>query len=175
MDFIEISNVYKYLKNEEITQEKIIQRIKESAFNESKIFSELKFPINTILQFRQIKLYCMIIYIFDGIVPTEHNVAEIFHISKQSALSLLNATLSTYAKELREKLILTIKNCLKNVKEDNGTYYIKIDSSFLISAINNELELNKTDLEPVRKLNHVTSYYKLSKEVIDYFNKEVEV
>ena len=113
-------------------------------------------------------------HIFDGIIPTEYNVADIFHITKQSAISLLNNTISTYSEELRKQLIITINNCFKNAIKENDTLYIKIDSSYLINQINNEIKLYRTDIEPIKKLNSVTSYYKLSNELIEFFKEEGE-
>ena len=85
----EIQKVYNYLENKTITQEELSKRIQTAAVKEWELISGLTFPINTVSQFRQIKLYCMIMHIFDGIIPTEYNVADIFHITKQSLISLL--------------------------------------------------------------------------------------
>ena len=170
----EIQKVYNYLENKTITQEELSKRIQTAAVKEWELISGLTFPINTVSQFRQIKLYCMIMHIFDGIIPTEYNVADIFHITKQSAISLLNSTISTYSKELRKQLIITINNCFKNAIKENDTLYIKIDYSYLINQINNEIILYKTDIEPIKKLNSVTSYYKLSNEIIEFFKEEGE-
>ena len=170
----EIQKVYNYLENKTITQEELSKRIQTAAVKEWELISGLTFPINTVSQFRQMKLYCMIMHIFDGIIPTEYNVADIFHITKQSAISLLNSTISTYSEELRRQLIITINNCFKNAIKENDTLYIKIDSSYLINQINNEIKLYKTDIEPIKKLNSVTSYYKLSNEIIEFFKEEGE-
>ena len=61
---------------------------------------------------------------------------------------------------------------LKKISKDEDGLYVDIDSTYFVKKINEELRLNKPDFPLIKKLNDSTSFYKVSAEVVAYFNGE---
>lgn len=153
------------------------KKVADAALEEWAMLEETKFAVSAISQVRQIKLFCIIKNILDGIIPSEYDVALIFHCTERQAKTIMESTLSTYSDELKKSLYESIKNYfqdskLKKISKDENDLYVDIDSTYFVKKINEELRLNKPDLPLIKKLNDSTSFYKVSAKVVDYFNGE---
>lgn len=54
------------------------KKVADAALEEWAMLEETKFAVSAISQVRQIKLFCIIKNILDGIIPSEYDVALIF-------------------------------------------------------------------------------------------------
>ncbi|MGN0755311.1 hypothetical protein [uncultured Treponema sp.] len=153
------------------------KKVADAALEDWAILADTKFAVSAISQVRQIKLFCIIKNILGGIIPSEYDVALIFHCTERQAKTIMESTLSTYSEELKKSLYESIKiyfqdSKLKKISKDEDGLYVDIDSTYFVKKINEELRLNKPDFPLIKKLNDSTSFYKVSAEVVAYFNGE---
>ncbi|WP_296031785.1 hypothetical protein [uncultured Treponema sp.] len=154
------------------------KKVAAAALEEWAILTDTKFAVSAISQVRQIKLFCIIKNILGGIIPSEYDVALIFHCTERQAKTIMESTLSTYSEELRKSLYESIKNYFEGSRlekisnDDEDDLFVDIGSAYFVKKINEELRLNKPELPLIKKLNDSTSFYKVSKKVVDYFNGE---
>lgn len=153
------------------------KKVAEAAVEEWAMLEETKFAVSAISQIRQIKLFCIIKNILGGIIPSEYDVALIFHCTERQAKTIMESTLSTYSEELKKSLYESIKKYfedskLTKISKDEDDLYVDIGSAYFVKKINEELRLNKPELPLIKKLNDSTSFYKVSTKVVAYFNGE---
>ena len=66
----------------------------------------------------------------------------------------------------------SVKTLLKDAKEVKNGFMLKIDSSFVVTQMNNLLRLNKPECETIKKLNENTSYFLISKDAKEWFESK---
>ena len=176
----DLYKVYSHLcsKKEKTDIAEFEKKVEDAALEEWAMLEETKFAVSAISQVRQIKLFCIIKNILGGIIPSEYDVALIFHCTERQAKTIMESTLSTYSDELKKNLYESIKNYfqdskLKKISDDyEDDLFVDIGSAYFVKKINEELRLNKPELPLIKKLNDSTSFYKVSAEVVAYFNGE---
>jgi hypothetical protein len=122
---------------------------------------------SSLTEIRQYKLFLLIKHVFNGLIPSEVEVASIFKIPITSARSLIKNTKSRYQFEIEQYFKETIKAILNQIDEneiDNDYYQLYIRSSYMLIEMNRVIELMNQNFEKIKRLNNVSSYYKISSD-----------
>ena len=162
----ELSEILKEMNLDAGNVEKLV---KDAAFEEWTHTFSSKMPLTSVSQIRQVRLFCLITKVFGSKLPSEFQIARLFHITPSSARTLLANTLASYKSELDKAFISSVKSLLESAEKLKDGYRIKIDSSYVVSQMNSMLRLNKPDCEQIKRLNESTSYFKISNSAREYF------
>lgn len=134
--------------------------------------------INTISEIRQQKLFLMVKHVFDGLIPSEVEVASIFKIPRSTASTLIKNMRSRYHFDIEQYLKGTIRTILQNnhvFNDETGYYRLEVRSSYMIKEMNEILELRNRNCEKIKRHNPDSSFYKINEdsyqELIDYSNE----
>ncbi len=119
-------------------------------------------------EIRQQRLFLLVKHVFNGTIPSEVEVASIFKIPLSSAKTLIKNMKSRYQFEIEVYFKETIKDILKQINEDeiDGDEYYKfnIRSSYMLSEMNQIIELKDQNCEKIKRFNSISSFYKISKK-----------
>lgn len=155
-----------------IDSDDLEEMVKKSAFEEWDSIFSAQMPINSISQIRQVRLFFLIKNVFKNKIPSEFQIARIFHITPAAAKTLISNCLASYKNELDNAFSDSVKTLLKDAKEVKNGFMLKIDSSFVVTQMNNLLRLNKPECETIKKLNENTSYFLISKDAKEWFESK---
>jgi len=111
-----------------------------------------------ILEYR---LFLLIVYAFDGFIPSEQDVCKLFQTTITSSRSLIRAVMSKYQYQLRDVLENSLKKLISSVSksEDGDEYIVSMHNLNLVDELNKDLAEIDTNLPPVKKKRGSVSNY----------------
>jgi hypothetical protein len=123
---------------------------------------------STLGELRQYKLFLLVKYVFKGKIPSEVEIASIFKIPNSSAKALIKNMKSRYQFEMEQYFKGTIKDILSQINNDDiiddAYFQLNIRSNYMVSEMNQIIELKDQNCEKIKRLNIISSFYKISKE-----------
>lgn len=151
----------------------VFNEIAEAAFYEYMAMFNGERNFSTVAQINQYRLLILIRHVFKGIIPSEDQVSTIFKISIQASRALIRNTKALFAFELKDSLLKTFKAILSTIdlnKDKSGDYYkVTIRSNSIVSEMNQILKVEHPELEPIKKLNEATQFFKISEQLYNTF------
>ena len=131
-----------------------------------------------ILEYR---LFNLIVYFFNGKIPEEQKICDLFQITSNESRSFMRSIMSKYQYDLKDTINLSLREQVQNVKvaEDEGYYRISIQNQFFKDELNRLLGSIDTSLPIIEKergtistfIIQPSSYNKLC-EIFDLENEE---
>jgi hypothetical protein len=111
------------------------------------------------------RLFLIIKNVFNGIVPSEQLIANLFQIKITTARTLLRNTLSKYQFELRSKLNDSLKKLVKSktLMKNKKDYQILPDSIISVEELNSRLDSKDKTLPKIEKVQGTVSAYIIKK------------
>lgn len=110
---------------------------------------------------REYRLYLLIVHVFDGQLPTEQQISDLFQTTTTQSRALLRAVMSKYQYELQEPIAMTLRDVLAGARQDRETetWSITVDSENVVDALNRRLAAKDGTLpQVVRARNTITTY-----------------
>lgn len=110
---------------------------------------------------REYRLYLLIVHVFDGHLPTEQQISDLFQTTTTQSRALLRAVMSKYQYELQDAIKTTLTDVLANARQDSDTqtWSITVDSENVVGALNRRLAAKDGTLpQVVRARNMITTY-----------------
>lgn len=152
---------------------KLEELIKNAAFKEWKYSEELNIAFSSILQVRQIRLFCLVTEVFENRIPSEHQVASLFHITVSSAKSLLNNILASFEKELEDSLFESCRKLILSAEKDkSGEFYrLPAGNNYLISKVNEMLKTNGNEMSRIKPLPANRNFFWISNDLYEFYEK----
>lgn len=150
---------------------KLEELIKNAAFREWNYSEELNIAFSTISQVRQFRLFCLITEVFGNRIPSEHQVASLFHIPVSSAKSLLNNIMASFEKELEDSLFESCRKLILSAEKDkSGEFYrLPAGNNYLISKVNEMLKTNRNEISRIKPLPSNGNFYEISKDLYEFY------
>lgn len=110
---------------------------------------------------REYRLYLLIRHVFDGRLPSEQQISDLFQTTTTQSRALLRAVMSKYQYELHDAISATLNAALDDAEHDaeTDTWSITVDSENVIDALNRRLaSIDGTLPQIVRSRNTITTY-----------------
>jgi hypothetical protein len=113
---------------------------------------------------REYRLLLVIQHVFDGKLPNEQEISNLFQTSKTQSRALLRAVMSKYQYELQAGIRATLRDVIDNAqpKADGSGFWFSIDSENVVNALNSELTTIRGTLEQVGKQRGTVSTYEIA-------------
>jgi hypothetical protein len=107
------------------------------------------------------RLFCLIQHYFKDHLPTEGEVASMFHLTESASRSLLHSVIAKYENYLERQLKETLKAAVRKMKFDPTTdiWIVVIQSDNVLRELNRIIESQAPDLSPVSKIRGEASTY----------------
>jgi len=154
-------------------------RIKACAQAEFKDFLEGKVPMSSMSGFMAYRLLLLVRHVFLGQIPSEDQVAAIFHITIDRACSIIRTMQANYSGEMDTCLLKTIKTILTQpgdpeITEDGSFHVVKIRSSVIVNQMNLILSLHHPGADQIRRKTRKVGEYLISVDAREFFLEFVE-
>lgn len=115
--------------------------------------------------FREYRLFLLIIHAFDNDIPSEQKVSDLFQTTITQSRSLIRSVMSKYQYELDKAIKDTIKNKLSEAKPSKSKsehkYIVAIDNKSIVEQINRELGKIDGELTRMKKVRNSVSTYEI--------------
>ena len=147
-----------------------LNKIARSAFEENrkmivgqKIFTRGR----DLLEYR---LFNLIIYYFDGIIPNEQNICDLFQITSSESRSFIRSIMSKYQYNLKKTIDNTLKNLIEEDvnEDDNNIFKVSIQNQFFKDELNRILGTIDPSLPMIEKERGTVATYIVPRS--SYFN-----
>lgn len=140
-----------------VSTEEIKDRLAVAATAEYTLMAEQTSLPATVREWRQLRLYLLIKYVYKGHVPSDGRIAELFGMTDSAAASLVKNTCASYRQQLRKVVWDTIVEVLRNAAPNDGknpptSYRLRIESSTLLTEINRILDQSMQNVKRVARL-----------------------
>lgn len=129
----------------ELGYEDKVEKFKTAAFQEyidmisgEKVFSRAS-------DIREYRLFLLIKHVFEGEIPTERKVAELFQIKQSEARTMLRNVEAKYRRQLQTLFNDYLKKIVDSIKTEEAPYKFKCDSSIIIEHLNEILFNSKVN------------------------------
>lgn len=128
-----------------------------------------------ILEYR---LFILIKYFFNGIIPEEQKVCELFQVTANESQSLIKSIMSKYQYELRETIKKTLHEVVRNIFKDpnSSDYKSPIQNQFFKDELNRLLGIIDPSLPIISKDKGTISTYIIKpssyEKLCEYFKIE---
>lgn len=124
-------------------------------------------------EIQQHRLNYLILHLFGNTIPSEINVANMFHITQNKGRSLISAVLSRFFYENESRLKNTLKDVLENHDHGDGEKYIlKISSKYIVDELNKSVSRINLSLPSIRKVSNSAGEYKVNKETFEKLKED---
>lgn len=109
------------------------------------------------------RLLLLIEHAFDGRIPDEQDVCNLFQVTASAGRSLIRAVMSKYQYQLKAAIDGTAKQLLESaeVDEDGASVAVAVHNLNLVEELNRELADIDTNLPPVQKKRGSVPAYEL--------------
>ncbi len=126
------------------------------------------------------RLFIFIKYFFEGKIPDEQKICDLFQITATDSRSLIRSIMSKYQYELRETIATSLcEEVTKIRKDENGDYKISIQNLFFKDELNRILGTIDTSLPIIEKDRGTISTYIIKpssyRELCAFFNVEPQL
>lgn len=113
---------------------------------------------------REYRLFLLIKHLFDGKLPTERAISNLFQATASQSRSLLRAVLSKYRYELDEGLFETLKDIVRRANRagPDGEWLFATDSEAQIEALNRSIEGINPQLTQVGRRARTVGTYEIA-------------
>jgi len=146
-----VERLFQYLP--EIDRPSLEERLKDCAAREYAEFLSGHYPTSSMSAFMAYRLSRMVLIVFDGQIPSEDQVAAVFHITIERARSVIKTMQANYAEELADCLCRTIRAILTQagiVPIDDEVSAVPIRSSAIVGVMNQILGLRHPGSSRIR-------------------------
>lgn len=129
-----------------------------------------------ILEYR---LFIFIKYYFDGIIPEEQRICDLFQITAKESRALVRSIMSKYQYELRDNISSSIRLEVEKITKDDhsGEFKISIQNQFIKDELNRVLGTIDTSLPIIEKDKGTISTYVIKpssyQKLCEYYNVDV--
>lgn len=112
---------------------------------------------------REYRLFLIIEFVYDGELPSERAISNLFQTSATQSRSMLRAVLSKYQYLLRPGLEKTLRQTLGSAKQEGegGPWRVQTDSENLIEQLNREISSVDPALTQVSKVAGTVGTYEI--------------
>jgi len=161
-----LRSIFSFVGND--NENDILQNILEAAKEEYIVQFLSDGNKNSLSEIRQYKLFLLVKHVFRGMIPSEVEVASIFKIPNTSAKILIKNMRSRYQFEIEQyfketiRVILNQINVNENVNNNGGYFQLYIRSPYMLSEMNQIIELGNQNYEKIKRLDPYSSFYKIS-------------
>lgn len=110
---------------------------------------------------REYRLYLLIRHVFEGRLPTEQQISDLFQTTTSQSRALLRAVMSKYQYELQDAIQSSLDAALGTASRTSDTepWILTVDSENVIEALNRRLAAKDGTLpQIVRARNTITTY-----------------
>lgn len=153
--------------------------ISRASFEETLQMVEGKKVFTRGKDFIEFRLLNFIKYYYDGIIPDEQNICDLFQTTANESRSYIRSLMSKYQYELREIINDTLKNVILQTNKENNDYYVSINSLFFKDELNKILGQIDSSLSTIEKDRGTVSNYIIKpasyKQLIKYFKIDNEI
>lgn len=119
-------------------------------------------------ELNQYRLFLMVEHVFQGIIPTEYEVSQLFSITFSNASTLIKNMRGRYQFELESSLKSTIQKVLAQIGDEAAVdhfFKINIRSKELVSAMNEVIASIDSNHILIKKIENVSNEYKIRENV----------
>lgn len=113
--------------------------------------------------FREYRLLLLVQRAFEGRIPVEQRICDLFQITAAQARSLVRAVISKYQYDLKEAIEATMRLILEAAETVAGHIVVTIDNESMIDALNRLVTSISGDLPPISKKHNTVSQYSVPK------------
>lgn len=114
-------------------------------------------------EIRERRLFFLITTYFEGSIPTEPQVSQIFHENLSTCKTMIRNVLTRYARELEDSLESTLRRLLDTAERDSegDAWKVVIQSDNALERINRIIASEAPTLDPVRKVRNSARVYRI--------------
>lgn len=164
-----IFNYYDHLKvNGNFNVDDFLNRIGKASYEENIQLYSSSMRISTISELNQFKLYLIVKYVLDNIIPTENEVSQLFKITNTNASTLIRNMQSRYQIELQTALNSSILEIIQDdnlgeeyTNEDGRYYQVYIRSNSIVKTMNQILQYSPDSYPPISICRGFNNRYKI--------------
>lgn len=147
----------------------VIQKVACAALSEYKeMFLGMGLPsrADEIMQHR---LYYLIKYYFETTLPPEAEVSSLFQLTQSRSKTLIRYVMARFRNELEKEIKNTLRETIQRAKlhKDSEAYRVVIQSENVLAELNQIIELDAPDLDPIKKVQHMSKTFSIS---VDSYN-----
>jgi len=130
-----------------------------------------------ILEYR---LFSLIKYFFDGKIPEEQKICDLFQITATESRAFVRSIMSKYQYDLKETISTSLKEQVEKVKndEETGNYKLSIQNQYFKDELNRILGTIDTSLPIIEKERGTISTFVIQPssylKLCEYFGIEIE-
>lgn len=128
----------------------------------------------TVAEFRELRLYLLIKHVFEGAIPDDWQVKNLFRLTTSAARTLLSATIDHYGPDIRSNLVAAMTATLEKVYTTRENEEVGHDADWdkgIIPGVSplmlrelNRLLWDDPSLQPLRKVPGTQASYRIGRE-----------
>ena len=153
----------------------VLQKVTHAALSEYKqMFLGMGMPSRA-EEIQQYRLYYLIKHYFGETMPSEAEVSAMFQLTQPRSRSLIRSVVTRFRFDLEQELLTTLKETIENAELEDGEYHVVIRSNHILDELNQIIETEAPDLDPIRKVRNKARTYCISEDSCDTIRKALEI
>jgi hypothetical protein len=119
-------------------------------------------------EIKQHRLFHLIKYYFQGVIPTEAEVSSMFQLTESESRALIRNVRTRFRYQLEIEIMNTLQQTIVSAEHNHDKYHVVIQSDNVIEELNRLVSTHAPHFDPVAKVRNSARKYQISEDTYEF-------